>query len=128
MSDHERSPTDAAELAKILDAIPDVLFWCRYDEGTGMSRIDWCNETVVKATGMTREEIIGLRPGDLLPPNALSDGAARRALYQRAKAVGVQEFEKPVLFSRGEKDLYMRVRVVWVDPDDNRVLILARPV
>jgi PAS domain-containing protein len=123
-----RSLPDATELMRILDAIPDVLFWCRYDERTATSRIEWCNDTVVEVTGMTREEIIGLRPGDLLPPNVLSDSGVRRSFYERARALGVHEFDKPVLFGRGDKDRYMRVRVVWVDPADIRVLIMATPV
>jgi PAS domain-containing protein len=128
MSDRRHPLPGATELMRILDTIPDVLFWCRYDERTATSRIEWCNDTVVKVTGMTREELIGLRPGDLLPPNILSDVAVRRTFYERAKQRGVYEFEEPVLFGRGEHGQYMRVRVVWVDPSDLRVLILARPI
>jgi PAS domain-containing protein len=114
------------ELTSILDAIPDVLFWCRYDDSTATGVIEWCNQAAVEATGVPREEIIGLRPGNLLPPNALSDRKKRRDLYERARRFGVQEYEEPVLFNLGDRREYMRVRVVWVDPARDRVLILAR--
>lgn len=111
----------------MLDAIPDVLLWCRYDEPTGISTIEWCNETATEATGMKRDEIIGLTPRDLLPAkNALHDTDARRRAYAAAKRYGVKEVETPVLFGEGDEKEYMRVRIVWVDPGDTRVLILAR--
>ncbi|MGD8859747.1 MAG: PAS domain-containing protein [Myxococcales bacterium] len=124
MSDSRSPLPDLARAC--LDALPDLVALCRYDAQAVEARIVEANRAALLATGLSREEILGALPRELmLDSGPFMDREARRAVFEAARRQGV--FEVPAglrLLTRADRPA-LRVRVVWPDPEQDLLLFIA---
>lgn len=113
-----------ASLRKLLDAVPDLLFLCRYDDIDAEGRIIECNAIAREVCGLAMEEMVGMTPRSLMTPDndAAERPDMRRAVFQRAREIGKVEVPNTIRLPRIDGSPRLRIRIVWLDPNDTLVL------
>lgn len=120
------SPPDSEtpSLRTFLDAVPDMLMLGRFDEANAEITIIAVNATVRAATGLSDDELIGVKPRTLLVPGAVAPTVEmRRMLATQARLKGVVEYPGEVRLRVPSTQPRLRIRMVWPDPDDTLVML-----
>lgn len=115
---------DRQTLHAIVDMMPDAIFLCRFDPERMEGRIIYANATAQDITGLGLDEMVGQVPRDLIAEHGMADRALRTQLFEEVRRRGVMELPValPLRVPAGRS---ARVRVVWPDPEQELLLMVA---